>query len=151
MFKRRTGDKTDGCAACYRSDRFSQQSVSLLEFLRPHCPLLDRDNVAVVLLLQPVITQGSEVTAMGPPLCVANTHLLFNPSRGDVKLAQLALLTAEIHRVVEGCKASGNPCHVILCGDFNSVPNMPLYQLITRGELHYHGLPAWMVSGAGLS
>ncbi|XP_062325923.1 protein angel homolog 1 isoform X2 [Osmerus eperlanus] len=147
VFKRRTGAKTDGCAVCYRSDRFSQQSVSLLELLRPQCPLLDRDNVAVVLLLQPVITQGSEVTAKGPPLCVANTHLLFNPSRGDVKLAQLALLMAEIDRVVEGCKALGNPCHVILCGDFNSLPNMPLYQLITRGQLHYHGLPAWMVSG----
>lgn len=32
-------------------------------------------------------------------LCIANTHLLFNKRRGDVKLAQLAVLLANIDRV----------------------------------------------------
>lgn len=147
VFKRRTGSKTDGCSICYRSELFSELSVSLLEFFRPDCELLDRDNVGIVLLLQPVITRGSEVTAKGPPLCVANTHLLFNPRRGDVKLAQLAIVLAKIDRLVESCRARGDLCNVVLCGDFNCVPNMPLYQLITTGQLHYHGLPVWMLSG----
>ncbi|XP_029901148.1 protein angel homolog 1 isoform X2 [Myripristis murdjan] len=147
VYKRRTGTKTDGCATCYRGDRFSELSVSLLELFRPETTLLDRHNVGVVLLLQPVVTQGSEVKTKGLPLCVANTHLLFNPRRGDVKLAQLAVVLAEIDRVVKSCKARGDGCNVILCGDLNSVPNMPLYQLITTGQLFYHGLPAWMVSG----
>lgn len=107
--------------------------------------MLDRHNVGIVLLLRPVVTQGSEVKAKGPPLCVANTHLLFNPRRGDVKLAQLAIMLAEIDRVVKSCKAKGEHCNLILCGDFNSVPHMPLYQLITTGELYFQGLPAWMV------
>lgn len=145
MYKRRTGTKTDGCATCYRGDRFSELSVSLLELFRPETTLLDRHNVGVVLLLQPVVTQGSGVKTKGLPLCVANTHLLFNPRRGDVKLAQLAVVLAEIDRVVKSCKARGDDCNVVLCGDFNSVPNMPLYQLITTGQLFYHGLPAWMV------
>ena len=31
-------------------------------------------------------------------LCVATTHMLFNPKRGDIKLAQLAVLLAELDR-----------------------------------------------------
>ncbi|XP_026184756.1 protein angel homolog 1 [Mastacembelus armatus] len=147
VYKRRTGTKTDGCATCYRGDYFSVVSLSQLEFFRPETELLDRHNVGIVLLLQPVATQGVKVTAKGPPLCVANTHLLFNPRRGDVKLAQLAIMLAEIDSMVQSCATKGEHCNVILCGDFNSVPHMPLYQLITTGKLYYHGLPAWMISG----
>ncbi|XP_037343264.2 protein angel homolog 1 [Pungitius pungitius] len=147
VFKRRTGTKTDGCATCFRSSGFSAVSVAPLEFFRPEVAPLDRHNVAIVLLLRPVFIKGSEVKARGLPLCVANTHLLFNPRRGDVKLAQLAVMLAEIDRVVKSCKAKGEDCNIIMCGDFNSVPQMPLYQLITTGELYFQGLPAWMISG----
>ncbi|TDG98766.1 hypothetical protein EPR50_G00203720 [Perca flavescens] len=147
VYKRRTGTKTDGCATCYRSSCFFEVSVTSLEFFRPETELLDRHNVGIVLLLRPVVIQGSEVKAKGPPLCVANTHLLFNPSRGDVKLAQVAIMLAEIDSVVKSCKAKGKHCNLILCGDFNSVPHTPLYQLITTGELYFQGLPAWMISG----
>ncbi|XP_060939072.1 protein angel homolog 1 [Limanda limanda] len=147
VYKRRTGTKTDGCATCYRSSCFSEVSVTPLEFYRPDTEVLNRHNVGIVLLLRPLVTQGSETKAKGPLLCVANTHLLFNPKRGDVKLAQLAMMLAEIDRVVKSCKAKGEQCNVVLCGDLNSVPQMPLYQLITTGELYYQGLPGWMISG----
>ena len=145
VYKRRTGNNTDGCATCYHSSCFSEVSVTLLEFYRPGMELLNRHNVGIVLLLRPVVTRGAHVKAMGPPLCVANTHLLFNPRRGDVKLAQLAIMLAEINRVVRSCKANGEHCNLLLCGDFNAVPGMPLYQLITTGELYFQNLPAWMV------
>lgn len=145
VYKRRTGTKTDGCATCYRSSRFSEVSVTPLEFFRPDTELLDRHNVGIVVLLRPAVTRGSEIKTMGPPLCVANTHLLFNPRRGDVKLTQLAVLLAEIDKVVKSCKARGEHCNLIMCGDFNSLPYTPLYQLITTGELYYQGLSAWMV------
>ncbi|XP_026871142.2 protein angel homolog 1 isoform X2 [Electrophorus electricus] len=145
VYKRRTGTKTDGCALCYHGKRFVQLSVSLLEFRHHDCELLDRDNVGIVLLLQPVAACGQGLEFR--PICVANTHLLFNPRRGDVKLAQLAIVLAEMDSVVKKCKVKGRDCEVILCGDLNSIPNMPLYQLIVTGQLYYHGLPAWMVSG----
>ncbi|KAM6917306.1 protein angel homolog 1 isoform 1-T1 [Lycodopsis pacificus] len=147
VFKRRTGTKTDGCATCYRSGCFSEVSVTALEFFRPDVELLDRHNVGIVLLLRPVVIKGSKVKAKGLPLCVANTHLLFNPRRGDVKLAQFAIMLAEIDRVVKSSKAKGEDCNLILCGDFNAVAQMSLYQLITTGELYIQGLPAWMISG----
>ncbi|XP_056332404.1 protein angel homolog 1 isoform X2 [Danio aesculapii] len=143
IYKRRTGSKTDGCAVFYRSERFIQLSVSLLEFRRSECELLDRDNVGIVLLLQPTAGPNHQFT----PVCVANTHLLFNPRRGDVKLAQLAIMFAEIHSVMQKCRSEGKSCELILCGDFNALPRSPLWTLITTGQLYYHGLPTWMVSG----
>lgn len=65
-----------------------------VEFYRPNVPLLDRDNVGLVLLLQPKVPG-----AVSPVICVANTHLLYNPRRGDIKLTQLAVLLAEISSV----------------------------------------------------
>ncbi|XP_028293845.1 protein angel homolog 1 isoform X2 [Gouania willdenowi] len=147
IYKQRTGTKTDGCAICYKSRHFTEITVKLLEFFQPETELLNRHNVGIVLLLRPVATLASEAKACGPPLCVANTHLLFNPRRGDVKLAQLAIVIAEIDCLIKSCRAKREHCNVILCGDFNSVPNSPLYQLITVGELYYHGMQAWMVSG----
>ncbi|XP_019742716.1 protein angel homolog 1 isoform X2 [Hippocampus comes] len=147
VYKRRTGNKTDGCATCYRSSCFSEVSVTPIEFFRPQTELLDRHNVGIVVVLQPVVCQGSKDRMKGSLLCVANTHLLFNPRRGDIKLAQLAIMLAEINSVVNLWKAKGEHCNVVLCGDFNSVPHMPLYQFITTGELDFQGVPAWMVSG----
>ncbi|XP_056624401.1 protein angel homolog 1 isoform X2 [Triplophysa dalaica] len=143
IYKRRTGSRTDGCALCYQSERFTQLSVNLLEFYRPDCELLNRDNVGIVLLLQPITEQGEALS----PICVANTHLLFNPRRGDVKLAQLAIVLAEIDMMMKKCESQGRSCEVVLCGDFNALPNSLLLKFITSGELYYLGLPAWMVSG----
>lgn len=143
VYKRRTGTKTDGCAVCYNTKRFTTLSTRLLEFQRHDPELLDRDNVGIVLLLQPNTEHDEGIRFQ--PICVANTHLLFNPRRGDVKLAQLAIVLAEIDSTVRQCKVKGHECEIILCGDFNSLPNMPLYQLINTGQLYYHGLPNWMV------
>lgn len=77
------------------------------------------------------------------PLCVANTHVLYNPRRGDVKLAQVAILLAEVDKVAR--LADGSYCPIILCGDLNSVPDSPLYNFIRNGQLQYQGMPAWKV------
>ncbi|NXC61003.1 ANGE1 protein, partial [Aleadryas rufinucha] len=142
FYKRRTGTKTDGCAVCYKHSRFQLISLSPIEYFRPGLDILNRDNVGLVLLLQPVLPEGLGLKAVSP-LCVANTHVLFNPRRGDIKLAQVALLLAEIDKIARTTEGSYYP--VILCGDLNSVPDSPLYKFIRNGELSYHGMPAWKV------
>ncbi|NWQ63624.1 ANGE1 protein, partial [Neopipo cinnamomea] len=142
FYKRRTGVKTDGCAVCYKHSRFQLISLSPVEYFRPGLDILNRDNVGLVLLLQPVLPEGLDLKAISP-LCVANTHVLFNPRRGDIKLAQVALLLAEIDKIARTTEGSYYP--VILCGDLNSVPDSPLYKFIRNGELSYHGMPAWKV------
>ncbi|NXJ78474.1 ANGE1 protein, partial [Trogon melanurus] len=143
-YKRRTGTKTDGCAVCYKHSRFQLISLNPVEYFRPGLDILNRDNVGLVLLLQPLLPEGLDLEAVSP-LCVANTHVLFNPRRGDIKLAQMALLLAEIDKIAKTTKGSYYP--VILCGDLNSVPDSPLYKFIRNGELSYYGMPAWKVSG----
>uniref|UniRef100_A0A2K5NHR3 Protein angel homolog 1 n=1 Tax=Cercocebus atys TaxID=9531 RepID=A0A2K5NHR3_CERAT len=144
FYKRRTGCKTDGCAVCYKPTRFRLLCASPVEYFRPGLELLNRDNVGLVLLLQPLVPEGLGQVSVAP-LCVANTHILYNPRRGDVKLAQMAILLAEVDKVAR--LSDGSHCPIILCGDLNSVPDSPLYNFIRDGELQYHGMPAWKVSG----
>ncbi|NP_001089542.1 angel homolog 2 S homeolog [Xenopus laevis] len=138
-YKARTGDKPDGCAICFKSDKFSLVSVTPVEYYRPNIALLNRDNIGLVLLLQPKSQRAA------PVICVANTHLLYNPRRGDIKLAQLAILLAEIANVAF-TKDRGF-CPIVLCGDFNSVPGSPLHSFIREGKLNYEGVTIGKVSG----
>uniref|UniRef100_A0A8C6NNZ8 Angel homolog 2 n=3 Tax=Nothobranchius furzeri TaxID=105023 RepID=A0A8C6NNZ8_NOTFU len=142
-FKKRTGLKPDGCAVIFKSSRFSLLSSTPVEFFRPGDSLLDRDNVGLVVLLQP--NNGGAQPDPTSSICVANTHLLYNPRRGDIKLAQLAILLAEIEQMSR--LPDGSTCPVLLCGDFNSVPWSPLYQFLTTGCLKYRGMQIGSVSG----
>ncbi|CAO2638858.1 Protein angel homolog 2 [Lemmus lemmus] len=139
-YKMKTGRKPDGCAICFKHARFSLLSVNPVEFCRRDIPLLDRDNIGLVLLLQPKMPRAAP-----PSICVANTHLLYNPRRGDIKLTQLAMLLAEISSVAH--RKDGSFCPIIMCGDFNSVPGSPLYSFIKEGKLNYEGLAIGKVSG----
>lgn len=142
FYKRRTRCKTDGCAVCYKPTRFRLRCASPVEYFRPGLELLNRDNVGLVLLLQPLVPEGLDQVSV-PPLCVANTHVLYNPRRGDIKLAQMAILLAEVDKVAR--LSDGSHCPIILCGDLNSVPDSPLYNFIRDRKLQYHGMPAWKV------
>ncbi|NXA13958.1 ANGE2 protein, partial [Sapayoa aenigma] len=139
-YKMRTGRKPDGCAICFKTSKFSLISSNPVEFFRRDIPLLDRDNVGLVLLLQPRLHCKPSAA-----VCIANTHLLYNPRRGDIKLTQLAMLLAEIASVAR--QKDGSFCPIIICGDFNSVPGSPLYRFIKEGKLNYEGLAIGKVSG----
>ncbi|XP_075003150.1 protein angel homolog 2 isoform X3 [Calonectris borealis] len=139
-YKMRTGRKPDGCAICFKTSKFSLISSNPVEFFRHDIPLLDRDNVGLVLLLQPRFHSKTNAA-----ICIANTHLLYNPRRGDIKLTQLAMLLAEIASVAP--QKDGTFCPIIICGDFNSVPGSPLYRFIKEGKLNYEGLAIGKVSG----
>ncbi|NXW06726.1 ANGE2 protein, partial [Fregetta grallaria] len=139
-YKMRTGRKPDGCAICFKTSKFSLISSNPVEFFRHDIPLLDRDNVGLVLLLQPRFHYKTNAA-----ICIANTHLLYNPRRGDIKLTQLAMLLAEIASVAP--QKDGTFCPIIICGDFNSVPGSPLYRFIKEGKLNYEGLAIGKVSG----
>ncbi|XP_033630394.1 protein angel homolog 2-like [Asterias rubens] len=148
IYQKRTGDKNDGCAIFYKVDKLVQDKTRRVSFYMPNIQLMDRDNVALIALLRPKAWPED-----GPKLCVATTHLLYNPRRGDIKLAQLGMLLAEIDSMA--AITSPPPTHhqkpsyypVILCGDFNSTPHYPLFNFIKYRELNYVGLPRTKVSG----
>ena len=111
-------------------------------------PVLNRDNVGLILVLKAAEdTDNKEDTQ----LVVANTHLLFNPKRGDVKLAQLQYLLAEIDKLAfkqQSDKDMSNVYHPILfCGDFNMTPFCNIWEFLHKGKLKYEGLSQKTMSG----
>ena len=77
-------------------------------------PVMDRDNVALIVVLEDVRSDGAH---LGRYLVVANTHLLFNTKRGDVKMCQLHHLMHTVHEIymeqVRGaaCPSDRPPAH----------------------------------------
>ena len=117
-------------------------------FNHDSCTVLNRHNVGLVAKL--IMKDGNDIAACSGvnrkrQFCVATTHLLFNPKAGDIKLAQLSILLAELHRM---CSApDGSLCASILCGDLNCLPHCPLLRFITTGRLEYEGLCAAEIAG----
>ena len=128
----------DGCATFYKDHKFELDVVRPLEYFTRGSNVLDRDNVALLVRLIPRDKHTSS------KLVVANTHLLFNPKRGDVKLAQLVLLLSELDRLAHvedhGVSPFAPIYHpTVLMGDFNSEPRSLLYQFLSTGKVDYLG------------
>ncbi|CAH1792341.1 unnamed protein product, partial [Owenia fusiformis] len=152
-FKKRTGDKKDGCAIFYNPSRFEHVESIPVDYLHDGAYNLDRDNIALITLLRPI---KQYLGPHKPPIyynedilvCVANTHLLFNPRRGDVKLAQMMVLLAQLDKIAYRGRRNHNEdiYHpVIMCGDFNTEPFTPLYKFILKGSIQYEGMNGGLV------
>lgn len=92
LYKRRTNDKKDGLLLLYRSDQFTLLDYTKVELYQSGVELLDRDNVGIIAKL--CLRDSPETQVV-----IATTHLLYNPRRNDVRLAQTQLLLAEIERL----------------------------------------------------
>lgn len=144
IYKKRTGNKTDGCAIFWRRAKFNLLRHQEVEFKAKGSEYLNRDNVGLIAVLKPRHPHASNTQ-----LHVATTHLIFNPRRGDVKLCQLRLLLAELERsAFRTIGEKGRKYHpTILCGDFNFEPHSPLYEFVEKGRLDVSGLVAGNMSG----
>lgn len=92
LFKQRTGVRTDGCAVYYKSSLFNLLEYTTVEFNQSNIPVLNRDNVAIIAKFSSKQNPQNE-------FIVATTHLLYNPRREDVRLAQTQVLLSEIDRI----------------------------------------------------
>lgn len=144
-----------------------------MEYCKPNVQILDRDNIGLIALLTPNTTLKSKRNKRDssnsiheePYICVATTHLLYNPNRyysvvnhdkfyfelkkrtflfhsHDIKLAQLQMLFAELDHIAyhqSGSSSTKSQVYhpVILTGDFNLTPDTSAYQFITKGTLQY--------------
>jgi len=133
--KKRTGDKKDGCVIFFKGDKLQLDCVSEMEYNIPRITVLNRDNIGLVCRLVPLDHPNL------PPVVVATTHLLYNPKRDDIRLAQTALLLAEVDRLATPPVESENRNYLptIITGDFNCPPTSPVVQLLTTGSVSYKG------------
>ncbi|XP_015601826.1 2',5'-phosphodiesterase 12 [Cephus cinctus] len=67
-------------------------------------------------------------------LLVGNTHLYFHPNADHIRLLQGYYALSYAHEVAKRTQEQNPDCNVsiLLCGDFNSVPECGIYQLMTK-------------------
>jgi CCR4-NOT transcription complex subunit 6 len=138
VFKRKTREASgeesnfvDGCAIFFRSDRYTLRenyALELDELARQHTGKrrqlrrLIKGNVGMFIVLEDRSTQRL--------LCVANVHTYWNPEFADVKLWQTWILCQELEKLVV---ARSLP--LLLCGDFNSMPDSAVYELLASSHV----------------
>ncbi|XP_954274.1 enzyme, putative [Theileria annulata] len=120
VYKRKLQDKLDGVLTLYRSQRYRLLLKNELEFCSQR-PDFDKPQVALILALvdlrssnsvdandsaenlersDDTKSKGNEISE-SDVLVLTNTHLIFNKSRGDIKLYQLCNLLKGIQKTIE--------------------------------------------------
>jgi len=149
-YKMRTGSNMEGCSIFWKYDKFEFENVYAIEFnSNTKSFIYDRDNVCLFTLLR--LKSDRNILFI-----VANTHILFNLNRGDIKIAQVYQILntiAYLKNIYSNDKNVNNDNNrkdnfndisidnkytkiiSFLCGDFNAIPSSPLYNLITTGEI----------------
>ncbi|BBH04092.1 DNAse I-like superfamily protein [Prunus dulcis] len=96
-----------------------------------------RDNVAQLSIVSIVSTSNfipyrQMQKAESRRFVIGNIHVLYNPSRGEVKLGQIRFLISRAQILSERW---GN-APIVLCGDFNSTPQSAIYKFLSTSELN---------------
>lgn len=140
----KTTHTVDGCSIFWRTRRFRLARAEEVEYLVPGTRHLDRDNVGVIAVLEDLLWGGGGGEGKGKVggrprrlLVVANTHLLFNPRRGDVKLAQVQMLLRRLE--VGAMKGRGIVC-VPVPGYYVTTRIEPTFLHILLSPPHPHPL-----------
>ncbi|KAK6249624.1 hypothetical protein SCA6_003629 [Theobroma cacao] len=120
QFQRRTGGNVDGCATFWKPDKFRLLERESIEFKGFGL----RDNVAQLSVFEICRVESRR-------LVIGNIHVLYNPSRGEVKLGQIRFLSTRAQML---SNRWGN-VPVVLGGDFNSTPQSAIYKFLSTSEL----------------
>lgn len=126
----------DGCAIFYKSQRFKLEERFVIEFSQvalekpklrssedAFTRIMNRDNIAVVARFEQRETKR--------PLIITNVHIHWDPSYKDAKLLQAIMLTEELAKLESKYPRSA----MIVCGDFNSLPDSGVYELMQKGSI----------------
>ncbi|XP_014603536.1 PREDICTED: 2',5'-phosphodiesterase 12 [Polistes canadensis] len=91
---------------------------------------LDRNTTAQIIALKSK-ERPSDI------LVITNTHLYFHPDADHIRLLQGYYILLYIEKFVENMKMKcpDSNVSILLCGDFNSVPECGIYQLMTENYI----------------
>lgn len=138
VYKRRTRSKSDGCAVFWRDSVFSLVESDSVEFndlaVFSNMNRVDEqratDNVAIMVVLRHKATNRL--------LIVVNVHLFWDPSFPEIKLEQCFYLLQKLHEyrysIQNKLMIDGEEIPFVLCGDFNSLPDSEVYELLSKGS-----------------
>jgi len=144
VFKRKTRESrssdpgaVDGCAIFFERKRFALRKQHDVEFnadvemhLRDRADLrrMMKGNIAIIIILEELGVRHHN----GAPsrICIANTHIYWDPEFKDVKLWQTMMLTQHLQRILQREKIP-----LILCGDFNSEVDSAVYHFLNENMI----------------
>ncbi|KAE9419495.1 hypothetical protein Angca_004330, partial [Angiostrongylus cantonensis] len=124
-YKPQTGMTGDGCAVLVRKSKLEVVNYRVVEYFVGLGTSMDKDQIGQILRIRCRETHQEFI--------FANTHLLFNSARGDIKLGQLAMLIANIEDTFFK-ELTKSRCPVILCGDLNIEPFSYVYTYISESR-----------------
>jgi CCR4-NOT transcription complex subunit 6 len=136
----------EGCATFFKTTRFRRIEKHVIDYdkisaaeLPCHgnndvgLQRLSKGNIAVAVVLEDLHMKAtnsgqSQAPSGGHLLCIINTHILADPGFADVKLWQANMLLRSLEQT---CKHMP----MLLCGDFNSMPDSAVYELLRQGSV----------------
>ncbi|KAM7271922.1 hypothetical protein ACFE04_031136 [Oxalis oulophora] len=154
LYKRKTNEvfngninTIDGCATFFRRDRFTHVKKYEVEFNKAAQSLAEatlfsttprklalnrlvKDNVALIVVLEAKFSYQGIDNHGKRLLCVANTHVNVQHDLKDVKLWQVHTLLKGLEKI-----AASADIPMLVCGDFNSVPNSAPHGLLAMGKV----------------
>ncbi|KAG0296908.1 Protein angel 1 [Dissophora globulifera] len=148
--KKRNGDKMDGCTLFFRSESVKALALQPVDYNENR--FIGRDNVGIVGLFEIRRACGLNGRIIfldfegvkAERVCIATTHILFNPSRGMIKIAQLRMLLQKAKSLVD---SQGADIPIILCGDLNALPHSTVINYLTAESVSVSLVPDHFLSG----
>ncbi len=132
----------EGCCIFWKNTILHLVQYNTLEFKSNliNTELYNKDNIAQFVILK---DKKNKIYYI-----VANTHLLFNLKRGDIKIAQIYQVSLVIDKLAKLLQNSNKlKIFSFICGDFNSVRNSGVYKLLTEGMLDLTNISKFDISG----
>lgn len=146
VFNRKGAEVVEGLATFYNKKRFEKlgfNSVIIsenlnLESFKSTWERLENEKTKTRFMERNTSVQVTTLKFKENPseiLIVGNTHLYFHPNADHIRLLQGFFAVSYVKHIAEEAKKQNPDCNVniILCGDFNSVPDCGIYQLMTTG------------------
>lgn len=148
----------DGCAIFFRSSKFSLIKEHLVEFNQLAMAnaegsdhmlnrVMPKDNIGLAALLKVKESAWEgvppEQVAASQPILVCTAHIHWDPEFCDVKLIQTMMLSNELKTILDEVGHSFRPGHkfdvnnvqLVLCGDFNSLPDSGVIEFLSAGRV----------------
>lgn len=108
--------------------------------------VMPKDNIGLAALLQIKEAAWDSLTPdqafLTQPILVCTAHIHWDPEFCDVKLIQTMMLSNELQKIVDdlnhlrpGRKHDSSNVQLLLCGDFNSLPDSGVIEFLSSGRV----------------
>jgi len=128
LYTQRPGGKPDGCMIAYDCEKLDLVERVDVDYSITNPFSKVSDNVGQIAVLSPTENPDNVII-------IGNTHLLYNPKNGDIKLHQITMLLHKMQALKKSYEDMEMCVSCLLCGDLNSTEVSGVCQLI-QGRLN---------------